>query len=62
MGEVLRWLGGIVLSLAGLAGLYIGAHAEDAAFSFFGLMLSVFSVLMLFRLIAIATDGGESHS
>ncbi len=62
MVELQRWLGGILLGLAGLVGLYISAHAHDSGFSFFGLLLSVFSVLMFFRLIVLTTETGENHS
>lgn len=61
MRELLRWLGGIFVALAGLLGLYIGAHAEDAAFAFFGFMLTLFSVLMLGRLIVLATEAGGAR-
>lgn len=60
MTDLMRWLGGIALGLIGLIGLYIGGHATDGAFAFFGLLLSVFSVLMFFRFIAMVTE--ESHS
>lgn len=60
MAELQRWLGGILLGLIGLIGLYIGAHAADGGFAFFGLLLSVFSVLMFFRFIAMVTE--EQHS
>lgn len=61
MVELQRWLGGILLGIVGLAGLYIGAHAQDGGFGFFGLLLSIFSVFMFFRLIALATEAGENH-
>lgn len=61
MVELQRWLGGILLGLVGLVGLYISAHAQDGAFSFFGLLLAVFSVLMFFRLIVLTTEAGEIH-
>ncbi len=62
MVELQRWIGGIVLGLVGLVGLFIGAHALDGGFAFFGLLLAIFSVLMFFRLIVIATEAGENHS
>ena len=61
MIELQRWLGGILLGLVGLVGLYISAHAHDGGFSFFGLLLAVFSVLMFFRLIVLVTEAGENH-
>lgn len=62
MVELLRWLSGTILGLAALIGLYIGAHAEDVGFSFFGLLFSLFSVLLLFRFIALVNGNPESHS
>lgn len=62
MAELLRWLSGTILGLAAVIGLYIGAHAEDAGFAVFGLLLSLFSVLLLFRFIALVTGKPESHS
>ena len=62
MVELQRWLGGILLGLAALIGLYISAHASDSGFAFFGALLSLFGVLMLFRLIALATADTETHS
>ena len=50
-------VGGILLSIAGLAGLAISAHADDQGFAFFGVLLMLFSIAMLFRLIALATAG-----
>lgn len=61
MVEFQRWLGGILLCLAGLIGLYISAHAHDGGFGFFGLLLALFSVFMLFRLIAFTTEAAENH-
>lgn len=62
MVELLRWIGGIVLGLIGLIGLYIGGHAADGGFAFFGLLLAIFSILMFFRFIAMATEAEETHS
>lgn len=62
MVELLRWIGGILLGLIGLIGLYISAHATDGGFAFFGLLLAIFSILMFFRFIAMVTETKETHS
>ena len=50
---------GIVLALAALTGLFIGANAHDAAFTLFGYLLFLFGVLMLFRFVALVTGKSE---
>ena len=56
-----KFLAGIVLAVAALVGLFISAKAHDAAFTFFGYLLFLFGVLMLFRYIALLTGKGESQ-
>jgi hypothetical protein len=56
-----KWIGGGLLSILGLFGLGICAHAADAAFSLFGLLLFVFAIVIVFRFITLATAPGESH-
>jgi hypothetical protein len=62
MIELQRWLGGIILGFGAIIGLFISAHADDGGFAFFGGLLSLFSILLLFRLIALATASPETHS
>jgi hypothetical protein len=50
---------GIVLALAALTGLFIGANAHDTAFTLFGDLLFLFGVLMLFRFVALVTGKSE---
>jgi hypothetical protein len=52
---------GIVLAVAAVIGLFISANAHDAAFTFFGYLLFLFGVLMLFRYIALLTGKGEAQ-
>ena len=54
-----RFIGGGILVVIGILGLLLSARAHDGAFSFFGLLLFGFAVLMLFRLIAISIDAKE---
>ncbi len=56
-----KFLAGIVLAVTALAGLFISANARDAAFSFFGYLLFLFGVLMMFRYIALLTAKGETQ-
>lgn len=57
-----KLLAGIVLSVTGLIGLFISANAHDPGFTFFGYLLFLFAVLMLFRYVALLTGEGESQS
>lgn len=59
MHGVEKLIAGILLGLAALAGLYIGAHAHDGAFTSFGYLLFLFAVMMLFRFIALVTGKEE---
>lgn len=54
-----KYIAGVVLAVAALMGLFISANAHDAAFTFFGYVLFLFGVLMLFRYIALLTGNGE---
>jgi hypothetical protein len=57
-----KLIAGILLGLAALAGLYVGANAHDGPFSFFGMLLFLFAVMMLFRFIALVTGKAETKS
>ena len=56
-----KFIGGGVLAIAGLIGLSISAHAHDAAFSLFGMLLFVFAILIVFRFISLATAPKGGH-
>ena len=56
-----KFLAGAVLAVATLVGLFIGANAHDTGFAFFGFLLFLFGVLMLFRYIALLTGKGETQ-
>jgi hypothetical protein len=56
-----KFLGGLVLVVATLVGLFISANAHDSGFAFFGYLLFLFGVLMLFRYIALVTGKGETQ-
>jgi drug/metabolite transporter superfamily protein YnfA len=43
------------LSIFALLGVFLTAHAVNGAFQLFGGLLAVFSILMLFRVIALLT-------
>ena len=61
MFGVEKFLVGVVLSVAALLGLFISAKAHDSGFAFFGYLLFLFGVLMLFRFIALITGRGETQ-
>jgi hypothetical protein len=56
-----KFFAGIVLALAALIGLFISANAHDGAFTFFGYLLFLFGVLMLFRFVTLVTGKGETQ-
>ncbi len=56
-----RFLTGIVLAVTALLGLFISANAHDGPFAFFGYLLFLFGVLMLFRFVAAVTGKGETQ-
>jgi len=55
-----KWIGGGVLVIVGLIGLGVSAHAHDAPFSLFGMLLFVFAILIVFRFITLATGPKEN--
>jgi hypothetical protein len=57
-----KFFAGAVLALAALIGLFISANAHDAAFSFFGMLLFLFAVMMLFRFTALITGKKDVQS
>ena len=56
-----KFIGGGLLAVIGLVGLAVSARTEDAAFSLFGLLLFVFSILIIFRFITLATAPKGEH-
>jgi hypothetical protein len=56
-----KFLAGVLLAITTVIGLFISANAHDAAFTFFGYLLFLFGVLMLFRYIALLTGKGEAQ-
>ncbi len=56
-----KFIGGGLLALAGLFGLFVSARTQDAAFSLFGLLLFVFAILIIFRFITLATAPKGEH-
>jgi hypothetical protein len=51
----------IVLAVTTVIGLFISAKAHDPGFAFFGYLLFLFGVLMLFRYVALITGKGETQ-
>jgi hypothetical protein len=56
-----KLLAAIVLAVATMLGLFIGGNAHDRGFAFFGYLLFLFAVLMLFRFVALVTGKGETQ-
>jgi len=51
MDSSLNWIIGGIISLLGLLGLFLAAHAADSGIYLFGLLLFLFAVLFAFGLI-----------
>ena len=56
-----KFFAGLVLAVTTVLGLFICANTRDAGFAFFGYLLFVFGVLMLFRYVALLTGKGETQ-
>ena len=56
MNPVSAWITGALMGLLSLLGLILAGNAVDGSFQFFGLLLFLFGVLMIFRLIASSID------
>ena len=56
-----KFIGGGVLAVVGLIGLFVSARTQDAAFSLFGLLLFAFAILVVFRFITLATAPKGGH-
>ena len=56
-----RYLAGVALAVTAMIGLFISAKAHDSGFAFFGYLLCLFGVLMLFRYIALLTANAEAQ-
>ena len=56
-----KFLAGVLLAITTVIGLFISANAHDSGFAFFGYLLFLFGVLMLFRYIALLTGKGETQ-
>jgi hypothetical protein len=51
MSSTLNWIIGAIITLLGLMGLFLAAHAADSGIYLFGLLLFLFAVLFDFGLI-----------
>ena len=60
MSDIAPWIGGALLALLALFGLFIASRAVDGSFHLFGLALFLFGILCLFGLIARATRTSAS--
>ena len=61
MFDLEKFLAGVVLAVTTVIVLFISANAHDAGFAFFGYLLFLFGVLMLFRYVALLTAKGETQ-
>jgi hypothetical protein len=56
-----KFLAAIALTIMAVLGLFIGGNAHDSGFAFFGYLLFLFGVLMLFRFVALITGKRETQ-
>jgi len=56
-----KFIGGGLLAVIGLIGLFVSARTHDGAFSLFGQLLFVFAILIVFRFITLATAPKGEH-
>src|SRR5215831_14564821 len=61
MEETVRWIGGGLVSLIGIVGLFLAANALDRGIYIFGLALAVFAVTYAFALIRHAFDERDAR-
>ena len=59
MQESLIWIGGGIVALLGIVGLFLSAYAYDTGMYLFGLALFAFAVIYIFRQIQHAFDRAE---
>ena len=60
MTSTAAWITGALMGLISLFGLILARLAVDGAFHFFGLLLFLFGVLMVFALIAATVGRREA--
>lgn len=51
-----NWITGIVCALIGLGSLFLAGHAQDPMFAFFGVVMFIFMVIMVFALMKTGYD------
>jgi FtsH-binding integral membrane protein len=59
MSSTLNWIIGGVITLLGIVGLFLAAHAVDTGIYLFGLLLFLFAVLFDFGLIRRGIPGSH---
>ena len=61
MEEAAQWIGGGVVSLIGIVGLFLSANALDRGIYVFGLALALFAVTYVLALIHHAFDERDAR-
>ena len=56
MTVVTGWITGGLMTLLGMVGLFLAAHAVDSAMSIFGVGMFVFAVLFDFWIVKLVAD------
>ena len=60
MQESLIWIGGGIVALLGIVGLFLSAYARDTGIYLFGLALFAFAIVYIFRQIKDAFDRADA--
>ena len=60
MQESLIWVGGGIVALLGIVGLFLSAYARDTGIYLFGLALFIFAIVYIFRQIKDAFDRADA--
>ena len=60
MQESLIWIGGGIVALVGIVGLFLSANARDTGIYLFGLALFAFAIIYIFRQIKDAFDRADT--
>jgi len=56
MTAVTGWITGALMTMLGIVGLFLAAHAVDGAMSIFGIGMFVFAVLFDFWIVKLVAD------
>ena len=62
MDGTCKWIGGGVIGLIGILGLFLSAHAHDTTFYYLGLGIFIVAIVVIFFLMKRQFDLSEGAS